>query len=171
MLVKKYKSEVVSISNPLDGLYTLQLAPQKGKFKYSPGQFLHLAIDGSYDGVGQWPDSRCFSMQSNPDEFNIRVTYTVKGRFTSQMEKLLNVGSKVWLKMPYGDLFTREHSKVNTVFIAGGTGVTPFLSLFSHDSFTEYTKPKIYFGFRTKKHNIYLNELDRTQSSTANIHS
>jgi len=46
------------------------------------------------------------------------------------------------------------------VFIAGGTGITPFLSLFTHESFNEYINPKIYLGFRSKAYNIYQAELE-----------
>ena len=160
MLAKKYRSQLISIINPFEGIYNLEFQSLNGKYKYHPGQFLHLAIDPDYDETSQWPDSRCFSMQSNPDEPTIKITYAVKGLFTRQMEQQLKVGSEVWLKLPYGDLFTQPHNKTNTVFIAGGTGITPFLSLFTHESFNEYINPKIYLGFRSKAFNIYESELD-----------
>jgi NAD(P)H-flavin reductase len=162
MLAKKYRSEIISIANPFEGIYTLEFQSLNGKYKYHPGQFLNIAIDPDYDGTTQWPDSRCFSMQSNPNDENIKITYAVKGAFTKQMEEQLKVGSEVWLKLPYGDLFTQPHNKTNTVFIAGGTGITPFLSLFTHQSFNEYINPKIYLGFRTKDHKIYQSELDNS---------
>jgi len=164
-IVKKYQAEVVSLKNTIDGVYTIEFRSLDKPFKYSPGQFLHIALDEDYDGTGQWPDSRCFSMQSNPAEETIRITYAVKGQFTKQMEQTLKVGSEVWLKLPYGDLFTQPHNKTNTVFIAGGTGITPFLSLFTHESFNEYIHPKIYLGFRSKEFNIYQCELDRSCNS------
>lgn len=34
---------------------------------YGKKLFLHLALD-DYGGVGQWPESRCFSIQSSPEE-------------------------------------------------------------------------------------------------------
>jgi len=160
MLAKKYQSEVISILNPFAGIYTLEFQSLGRPYKYHPGQFLHIALDKDYDGSSQWPDSRCFSMQSNPNEETIRITYAVKGDFTKQMERQLTVGSEVWLKLPYGDLFTQPHNKTNTVFIAGGTGITPYLSLFTHESFNEYVNPKIYLGFRSKEFNIYSSELD-----------
>jgi predicted ferric reductase len=166
MLAKKYKAELISIINPFNGIYTLWFKSLGRPFKYHPGQFLHLAIDKDYNGIEQWPDSRCFSMQSNPTENTIRITYAVKGDFTKEMEKYLRVGSHVWLKLPYGDLFTQEHSKVNTVFIAGGTGITPFLSRFTHESFAAYTNPKIYLGFRTGAYNIYNDELLKSFNSS-----
>lgn len=169
MLQKKYRSQVKSITNPFTGIYTLEFESLNGKYKYHPGQFLHIAINADYDGTSQWPDSRCFSMQSNPNEKTIRITYAVKGEFTHQMEQTLKVGSEVWLKLPYGDLFQQSHNKINTVFIAGGTGVTPFLSLFTHESFKEYINPKIHLGFRTKAFNIYQNELDRALNLNLNL--
>lgn len=159
MSAKKYRSKLVSIQNPFKGIYTLEFESLNGNYKYHPGQFLHIAIDTDYDGRGQWPESRCFSMRSNPNEVAIKITYAVKGQFTRQMENYLQVGSEVWLKLPYGDLFSQHHNKANTVFIAGGTGITPFLSLFTHDSFREYSNPKIYLGFRSESYNIYEEEL------------
>ena len=166
MLAKKYQSELISIFNPIEGIYTLEFKSLGRAYKYQPGQFLHLAVDKKYDGIGQWPESRCFSMQSNPNEETIIITYAVKGKFTKSMEKLLKKGSEVWLKLPYGDLFTQPHSKENTVFIAGGTGITPFLSLFTHESFKKYINPKIYLGFRSDLHNIYNNELKNLYGSS-----
>ena len=86
MLAKKYKSAITSIKNPFTGIYTLEFESLGRSFKFLPGQFLHIALDEDYDGTGQWPESRCFSMQSNPDEETIKITYAVKGSFTQEME-------------------------------------------------------------------------------------
>ena len=168
-IVKKYRAEIVSIDSIIDGVYTLKIKSLDKSFKYSPGQFLHIAIDPDYDGSGQWPESRCFSLQSSPTEEYAKITYAVKGDFTRQMEKTLKVGSEVWLKLPYGDLFEQEHNKAKTVFIAGGTGITPFLSLFTHSSFTEYTNPVLYAGFRDKIMNLYQNELETAKKINRNL--
>ena len=167
-MVKKYKATIVAIENKIEGVYTLSFSSEKG-FKYSPGQFLHIAIDPEYDGCGQWPESRCFSLQSSPTEEYAKITYAVKGDFTRQMENTLKLGSEVWLKLPYGDLFEQEHNKAKTVFIAGGTGITPFLSLFTDSSFKEYTKPVLYAGFRDKKMNLYQNELETAKKINRNL--
>lgn len=169
MLAKKYRSEVISIENPFEGIYTLEFKSLGTKYKYLPGQFLHIALDCDYDGTTQWPESRCFSMQSNPDEETIKITYSVKGVFTQEMEKTLQIGSEVWLKLPYGDLFQKPHNKTNCIFIAGGTGITPFLSLFSHPSFADYESPTIYLGFRSKEFNIYQTILEQSSNSSVRI--
>lgn len=158
-IIKKYPAMVKSIHNSIDGVYTLELESLGKPFKYDPGQFLHLALD-EYDPAGQWPESRCFSMQSSPDEELIKITYAVKGQFTTRMQHELRPSSEVTLKLPYGDLFTQPHKKVNTAFIAGGTGITPFLSLFTNESFNEYINPVLYAGFRNKEMNLYEVELE-----------
>ena len=161
-IVKKYPAKVVSIQNLIEGVYTLEFESLGKPFKYDAGQFLHLAID-EYDPSMQWPDSRCFSMQSAPAEDLIRITYAAKGQFTNRMRQLLEIGSDVTLKLPYGDLFSQEHNKTNTVFIAGGTGITPYLSLFTDQSFVVYEHPVLYAGFRTEDMNLYKTELEMAQ--------
>ena len=162
MLVKKYQAEVVSIHRAAHGVFTLELSSEK-LFKFTPGSFLHLALD-DYDPSGAWPESRCFSIQTAPDEANIKITYAVKGRFTQRMENELSVGKQIWLKLPFGNLFTQEHSKDQTVFIAGGTGITPFLSLFTDQSFAEYRNPHLYIGFRNRDLHFYQKELEKAQA-------
>ena len=157
-IIKKYPAKIVSIQNSIDGVYTLEFESLGKPFKYEAGQFLHLAMD-EYDPSAQWPESRCFSMQSAPKEELITITYAAKGQFTQRMEQELKVGSEVTLKLPYGDLFSQEHNKINTVFIAGGTGITPYLSLFTDASFAAYQKPILYAGFRDVTMNIYKEEL------------
>jgi predicted ferric reductase len=166
-LVKKYFCRVKEVSHPLPDLYTVTFSSDK-KYSYLPGQFLHLAIN-DYDGVGQWPDSRCFSMQSNPSEEYLKISYTVKGNFTKKLEKELKAGKEVWLKLPYGDVFQRDHLKTDCVFIAGGTGITPFISLFTDCSFEQYVNPVLYFGIRSEKYNIFESELEESMKVNKNF--
>ncbi|MFZ4740817.1 MAG: FAD-dependent oxidoreductase [Bacteroidales bacterium] len=157
-IVKKYPAEVVHIEQPIKDIFTLQMKSLGGSFKYAPGQFLHFALD-EYDPSSGWPESRCFSMQSSAKDELIKITYAVKGCFTKRMATELMAGSLVTLKLPYGDLFTQEHCKEKTVFIAGGTGITPFLSLFTDPDFAFYKNPVLFAGFQNKELNLYHEEL------------
>jgi ferredoxin-NADP reductase len=158
-IVKKYKAEVVSFVNHFDNIFTVELASKSGNFKYLPGQFLHFALD-EYDPSSNWPESRCFSMQSSPNTQNIKITFSTKGLFTQRMANEIYVGKIVDIKLPFGELFQQDHNKENAVFIAGGTGVTPYLSAFTDPSFKQYVNPKLYIGLREKRFNIYQKELD-----------
>ncbi|MFT3902307.1 MAG: hypothetical protein QM727_04005 [Niabella sp.] len=164
-IVKKYRAEILKIENPIEGVYTLTLQPlTSGRFRFSPGQFLHIAIDTDYDGFSQWPESRCFSVQTSPAEELLKITYSVKGSFTTQMAKNLKEGDEVWVKLPYGDLFDQPHNKEKTVFVSGGTGITPYLSLFTDAAFSAYTRPVLYAGFRNEELNLYKKEIAKAQT-------
>ncbi|HZW71198.1 MAG TPA: hypothetical protein VFF57_09990 [Hanamia sp.] len=152
-------AEIVSSKSFINGIYTLEIRTLGKPFKYEPGQFLHLALD-EYDPSGQWPDSRCFSMQSTVSNELIKITYAVKGNFTTRMKQELMPGKLIAVKLPYGNLFTQEHNKENTIFISGGTGITPYLSLFNDPLFASYDKPVLYAGFRNQKMNLYGFELE-----------
>lgn len=161
-IVKKYKAEIVSIINYFDNIYSIELASKSGPFKYLPGQFLHLALD-EYDPSSNWPESRCFSMQSSPDKPLIKITFSSNGNFTQRMSKELYAGKIIDIKLPFGELFQQEHIKDNVVFIAGGTGVTPYLSFFTDIRFASYKSPKLYLGLREERFNIYKSELNRAK--------
>jgi NAD(P)H-flavin reductase len=161
-LVKKYLSIVTRVEIPLPDIYTVYFESTEKQFKYRPGQFLHLTLS-EYDPSLQWPESRCFSMHSSPNEKYIKITYSVNGKYSKRIAEEIKVGKKIWLKLPYGDIFDRNHSTDNCVFIAGGTGVTPFLSLFNDPVFNTYKNPILYLGFREEKYNIFNQELNKAK--------
>lgn len=169
-MARIYSAEVLSIAEAITDAFTIEFASTGRGFKYQPGQFLHLALD-EYDPSMGWPESRCFSMQSSPDEEVLRITYAIKGRYTERMADEMKVGSRVQLKLPFGNLFSREHSRRNTVFLAGGTGITPFLSLLTAPSFAEYETPCLHAGFRDKGANLYQDELERAKAINPGLHA
>ncbi len=160
MIVKKYRSEVVSVENPVADIRTVTLRPLDKPYKYNPGQFLHLALD-EFDPARPWPESRCFSMRSSPDEETLRITFAAKGKFTERMALELVPGKIIHVKLPYGDIFSAEHDTRKSVFVAGGTGITPFLSLFTSKAFSAYQEPRLYFGVRNPSHQLYSADLEK----------
>ena len=55
------------------------------------------------------------------------------------------------------------------MFIAGGTGLTPFLSLLTSSQFSEYENPVLYAGFRNEGYNIFTNELETSKSKNEQL--
>jgi len=78
-----------------------------------------------YDPSGFWPESRVFSIASCPrDREKLRIIYSVKGVYTSRMERELSTGRMVWIKLPYGEFVV--DAGADAVLFAGGTGITAF---------------------------------------------
>ncbi len=160
-IVRKYLSKVISIEEPVSNVFVVTLESLEKKYKFKPGQFLHLALDPFHPSEA-WPDSRCFSIQTPPEDQFLKLTYSVKGKFTSRMAAELKEGKEVCLKLAYGDLFQKSHSKKGCVFIAGGTGITPYLSLLTSSDFAEYETPKLYLGVRDLSFHIYKADLSKS---------
>jgi ferredoxin-NADP reductase len=123
-MTRKLACRVDSIDAHGERVYTVRMRAERPLPSFRPGQFLHLALD-PYDPSGFWPDSRAFSIASASGlDTALELCYSVKGRFTSRMERELAVGRTVWVKLPYGDFVIEGHNDV--VLMAGGTGISAF---------------------------------------------
>lgn len=123
---RKLRCRVERLVDHGDRVYTVYLVPDNRVPQFRPGQFLHLALD-QYDPSGFWPESRVFSIASSPcHRETLRISYSVKGAFTGRMERELQEGGSLWVKLPYGDFVIEDTSDI--VLIAGGTGITAFMA-------------------------------------------
>ncbi len=93
-------------------------------FRFKAGQFLIVR----FLAKGYWWQAHPFSISSSPGDGSLRLTIKKSGDFTASLWQL-KPGSKVIVDGPHG-IFTADravHDKL--LFIAGGIGVTPVLSL------------------------------------------
>jgi ferredoxin-NADP reductase len=124
----KIKCTVSSIINHDDTVSTIILKPSRRLPNFQPGQFLHLALD-AYDPTGGfWPESRVFSIASLPSDPEITLAYAVKGAFTKRMREEIDIGKEFWIKLPYGHFSLTATPQEEVILVAGGTGITPFIS-------------------------------------------
>ncbi|MEN6320667.1 MAG: FAD-dependent oxidoreductase [Syntrophaceae bacterium] len=151
-VVQKLICTVEKIVNHGEQVYTLELEPERALPRFQPGQFLHLALD-DYDPSGFWPESRVFSIASSPlQRWNLRISYSVRGRFTDRMEKDLREGMRIWVKLPYGDFIIDGHS--NIVLIAGGTGITAFTAFL--DGLKAEHKHAVYLVYGARRRDLLI---------------
>jgi len=120
---RKLRCRVSRTTDHGDHVYTIELEPETKPPAFRPGQFLHLALD-DYDPSRFWPESRVFSIASPPSALPLRISYSVRGRYTARMEKELTTGRQVWVKLPYGEFVVSATQP--SVMFAGGTGITAF---------------------------------------------
>jgi ferredoxin-NADP reductase len=121
---QKIHCTITQVIDHGERVYSVFLKPDSLAPRFRPGQFLHLALD-PYTPGDFWPESRVFSIASAPEDRNIlRITYAVKGQFTTRMESEIQVGRRVWVKLPYGEFAISPES--DACLLAGGTGITAF---------------------------------------------
>lgn len=139
-------------------VYTVELIPEKPTPRFKAGQFLHLALD-PYDPSGYWPESRVFSIASSPESREkLQISYSVKGRYTTRMEKELAQGSEVWIKLPYGEFIIVPSRPV--VLIAGGTGLTAFTAFLDGLGENLETLVHVFYGVRDRSLLIFKEMLE-----------
>ena len=125
LLRKPY--QVVSVTSERSSAWSLTVKPVGHKgFKFMPGQFAWITAWKNPFEEGEHPFS-ISSSASQPDS----LTFTIKelGDFTRRIKDLMP-GQKVYVDGPYGHFSADRHPHAEQlVFIAGGVGITPFMSM------------------------------------------
>lgn len=160
----KIKATVERVLKHSGSVVSYHLVPQGRVPKFHAGQFLHLALD-EYHSDQQWPESRVFSIASAPSgrALELAVTISVKGRFTERIFNTLEEGSECWLKLPYGEfLFPADR---HLVLIAGGVGITPYLSLLKQMLEEQSGQAvSLCYGIRSAEHYLFGELLARCEA-------
>jgi len=144
---------VAAVEDHGERVYSVILKPDSPAPRFVPGQFLHLALD-PYRPGDFWPESRVFSIASAPTERTLlRITYAVKGQFTSRMESELHGGREVWIKLPYGEFAVRNDA--DACLLAGGTGITAFTAFLSGLPADDPRRVHLFYGARRPDLLIY----------------
>ena len=112
-------SEVVPLG---DGMTEIVLAPLGRPLRYEPGQFAMVHLEAK-DGWHRHP----FTLASSPNEPHVRVTVKALGDYTTSLQRTVRTGMPAVLSGPHGR-FTHAHATGHQLWIAGGVGITPFLS-------------------------------------------
>ena len=149
---QKLRCQVSKITDHGDHVYTVELAPERPVPRFKPGQFLHLTLE-DYDSSSFWPESRVFSIASSPTQRDhLKISYSVKGKYTARMENELQEGRTVWVKLPYGDFVIRDAGDV--ALLAGGTGITAFIAFI--DSLTDELHNRVLLAYGARKPELLL---------------
>jgi ferredoxin-NADP reductase len=108
------------------GVVELSLKPDGDVLKYFSGQFVYLTpLDpGLAAGRGE---EHPYTVSSAPREPVLRVAIKNLGDASRALQTAA-VGGAVLIEGPYGGLFPAEARPMRELWIAGGIGITPFLS-------------------------------------------
>ena len=125
LLQKPY--EIVKVSAERGKAYTLDVVPvEHSGIRFLPGQFVWLTMWSSPFSMREHP----FSISSSA-ELEGKLSFTIKelGDFTRRIKDAPK-GLRVYVDGPYGAFsFDRHPAAPGFVFIAGGIGIAPIMSM------------------------------------------
>jgi propane monooxygenase reductase subunit len=131
--------------------------------EFHPGQYVDIGIPGT-------DEHRSFSMANTPGEDG-RLEFMIKlypgGHFSGLLETgRIDVGDTLHVKGPYGVFTLRERSERPLLFIGGGAGMAPILSLLRSLAERGIARAgTYYYGARTEADLFHLDELESLCSS------
>ena len=135
---------------------TLRSSCEDGRFPYfRAGQFISLS--GSVHGSFL---SRPYSLSSSPKEAlegKMQVIVQKTGIFSSYLYDEAEIGTELSIGEPSGDFYHDDlRDKKHILAIAGGTGITPFLSMMKAISEgSEDFRMTLLYGARTREHMLF----------------
>jgi len=154
---------VVETVNQLERATEVVLAPKDKGMDFRAGQFAFVEVNGA--GLNE---PHPFTISSAPGEDKLRFTMKVLGDWTRKVREEIKPGMDVDVRGPYGR-FDPSKSGDKQVWIAGGIGITPFLS--NARSFDAGDTREIYlvYGVREKAEALYLDELEAIFAEQPNM--
>jgi predicted ferric reductase len=134
------------------------MKPQKKPMQFTPGQFAFIR----FKGENIPPELHPFSLSSAPEDPELRISIKKLGDFTKNLNSNLDSTVSATLYGPHGEFGHKSlQSKKPEVWIAGGIGVTPFLSMLRHYSFKNDNKEiSLIYSAKSANEFIYQDEID-----------
>jgi predicted ferric reductase len=123
-LVRRHFYEVAAIRRVRPDVTEVTLVPLEQPLLFEPGQLVFIGVDDDAVTREQHP----FSITSAPGDRELRMVVKAVGDFTGGLPDV-RPGSMVRVEGPYGGFWRGGRAYRRQVWIAGGIGVTPFLSI------------------------------------------
>src|SRR5258708_4138135 len=122
-----YESALLGRTEVAEGTMAFQFEKPKD-FVFKAGQYIDLTLSGSQPGPSNGL-THTFSIASSPFEKELVVTTRMRTTAFKQAISILPIGSGVRIEGPMGSFSLHNNTARPAVFLAGGIGIAPFLSM------------------------------------------
>ena len=162
--LKKSLAYRVSAIQRLNGT-TLEvtLQPLKEKLKHQAGQFLFVRFQGG----GELDESHPFTISSAPDEAAIRLTIKACGDFTRALYRDLRQETTALLDGGHGQFQQADDPGAKQIWVAGGIGVTPFLSFIRQGKLDQ--EIDFYYTVRSREDALFVDEIELAEKQNSKL--
>ena len=149
-------------------LFTLEV-PAGGNFKAGQHYDVRLTAPDGYQA------QRSYSLASSPGKTNlieIAIELIDDGEVSSYFHESVGPGEMIEVRGPIGGHFTWEPPHVkSSIFVAGGSGIAPIISMLRHRFTVKNNSPALlFFSVRTENDILYREELEQMSSNDPSLH-
>ena len=124
----------------------IKLEPVGQPISYKPGQFVFMRFIGAGAGISkEWHP---FSISSNPKDSALEISIKGLGDYTNKLTAL-KAGTHADIEGAYGRFSYVNYKNTQQIWIAGGIGITPFLSM-SKDIVGSNAHADLYYSVKTE---------------------
>ena len=162
VFIKKFKYKVRNTNKLNQDIVEVEMEPLNQRMIFVPGQFAFF----SFLGKGVSAESHPFSMSSSIKENNLKIIAKNLGDYTDDLKDLKS-GDRVLIDGPYGNFSYKKVNNKNQIWIAGGIGITPFLSMIK--TLPSDYKVDLYYSVRENKDAIRVGELQEVARRNPNF--
>ncbi len=166
-VIKRHPYKITDVIQTNGSIWTLRFSPERGEIlSYKPGQYGYLSINSEELEKELHP----FTFISNPlQKEYLSVSIKNAGDYTSKIGNV-KVGDVVYVDGPYGIFNHLGKKGEQLVFIAGGIGITPFLSMLRYIKETDKSrKICLIWGVCTQEDMIFDKELEEFRKELPNF--
>jgi predicted ferric reductase len=154
-VVPIYDYRVADVRRPNDATLEVSLDPVRVPLGFVPGQFVFLAFGGP-TGWQRHP----FSVASAPADRRLEVAIKAVGDYTRQLRDDIRPGDAAKVAGPFGG-FDYRRGGDQQIWIAGGIGITPFLSWIRSLDAGFDRNVAFYYSVAHESDALYLDEIER----------
>ena len=140
------------------------LHPSAGKLAHRAGQFLYVHFDA--DRTLEEPHP--FTISSAPHEEDLRLSIKASGDWTQHMHDHLQAGANAFVDGPYGEFDYRAGGR-DQVWIAGGIGITPFISWIRDLRDEPAYQIDLYYTTRVPQEMLFADEIEKAMAGHSNL--
>ncbi|MBI4993920.1 ferric reductase-like transmembrane domain-containing protein [Candidatus Wolfebacteria bacterium] len=165
---KEYEYIVKNIYKPTTDAIILEIGRNDGGdiFKFKSGQYVSISIPEDKKFFKKYR----FSIASSPlNRQSFKLGIRILGDFTQKISKI-KIGDRINVKGPRGDFVFNENKMENIVFIAGGIGITPFMSAFEYAADKNLSnKMALIYSNRSVAGALFLDEIQALSAKNVNF--
>lgn len=138
-------------------------------FLFKPGQFVDLSIRGRQNkDLSLF--THTFSIASPPVANQIIVATRIRDTAFKCELSILPIGAEVRIKGPMGSFTLHNNPSRPAVFLAGGIGVVPFVSMLTHAALNKLQTPiTLFYANRFLQDAAFMNTLRALEISNSNF--